>query len=60
MIELVDPNDARAVRENHYLIILSPSEIEFLKATADNSAVRTELSVRNVHELAVGDRILFG
>jgi hypothetical protein len=34
MIELVDPNDAPGAPENHYRIILSPSGLGFLRATA--------------------------
>jgi hypothetical protein len=66
MIELVDPNDASGVRENHYLIISSPSELEFLRATGiparDNAGAPTEPSaaaVWKIHKLAVANRILF-
>ena len=65
MIELVDSN-AGGVRENHYLIILAPSRVEFLSATAiparDNATAPTEppaAAVWNFHKFAVGSRILF-
>ena len=65
MIELVDPN-AGGVREDHYLIILAPSSVEFLTATAiparHNAAAPTEppaAAVWNFHKFAVGNRILF-